>query len=77
MRELVEREAQAVEEADGLFDRLRRLGEEPRHLGAPFKCRSALAWVSRPAASSVDALADAGDDVGERCAARGHASAHR
>ena len=34
MGEFVEAEGEAVEKADRLFDGLRRLGEEPRHLRA-------------------------------------------
>ena len=66
MGEFVEAEGEAVEKADRLFDGLRRLGEEPRHLRRGFEVTLGVGLGQAPRRLERRSLADAGDDVGER-----------
>ena len=66
VREFVEREGQAVEKARALFDRLRRLGKQPRHFGRALEMALGIGLRQPPRAFQRHALADAGQHVGER-----------
>ena len=66
MGQFVEAELKAVEEADRLRDRRRRLGEEPRHLAWAFKMPLGVGLREAPRGLERRFLADAGEDVGER-----------
>ena len=66
MREFVEAEGEAVEEADRLLDRLRRLGEQARHLARRFQMPLGVGLRQSSRGLERHALANAGDDVGER-----------
>jgi hypothetical protein len=64
--ELVEAEGDPVEEADRLFHRVGRLGEQARHLFRPFEMALGVGLGQKPGRRERRLLADAGDDVGER-----------
>ena len=66
MRQVVEAEGEALEEADRFFDRLGRLGEEARHLARAFQMPLGVGLRQLSGGFERHALADAGDDVGER-----------
>ena len=64
--QLVEREGEAVEEAQRLGHGLGRFGEQPRHLGAGLEVALGIGGEARPGRVERRALADAGQHVGER-----------
>ncbi len=66
MLEFVEAELEAVEEADGFGDRLRRLGEQPRHFAWGFEMTLGVGLGEKTRGLERGPLADAGEDVGER-----------
>ncbi len=66
MRELVEAEGKAVEEADRLLDRLRRLGEQARHFVSGFEMPLGVGLGQPPRRLQRRLLANAGENVGER-----------
>ena len=66
VRELVEAEGKAVEEADRLFDRLRRLGEQARHFLSGFEMPLGVGLGQPPRRLQRRFLADAGQHIGER-----------
>ncbi len=66
VRQLVEAEGEAVEEADRLLDRLRGLGEQPRHFARAFQMALGVGLSQAAGGLERRLLADAGDDVGER-----------
>ena len=66
MRQFVEAERKAVEKANRLRDRLRRLGEEPRHFIRGLEMPLGVGLGQAPRDLERRAFADAGEDVGER-----------
>ena len=66
MLEFVKAEGEAVEEADGLGEGLRRLGEQPRHFAWSFEMALGIGLREAPRGLERGFLADAGEDVGER-----------
>ena len=66
MRQVVEAEGEALEEADRFFDRLGRLGVEARHLARAFQMPLGVGLRQLAGGFERHARADAGDDVGER-----------
>ena len=66
MGQLVEAEGEAVEEADRLLDRRRRLGEQPRHFARGFQMALGIGLGQAAGGFERRLLADAGEDVGER-----------
>ena len=66
MLEFVKAEGEAVEEADGLGDGLRRFGEQPRHFARGFEMTLGVGLGEAPGGLERGFLADASDDVGER-----------
>ena len=66
MRQFIEAELEAVEEAHRLRDRLRRLGEEPRHFVRGLEMPLGVGLGQAPRGLERRAFADAGEDVGER-----------
>ena len=65
MPEFVKAEGETVEEADGLGDGLRRLGEQPRHFAWSFEMALGVGLREAPGGLERGFLADAGEDVGE------------
>ena len=65
MLQFVKAEREAVEEADRLGDRVRRLGEQPRHFAWGFEMALGVGLREAPRGLERGFLADAGEDVGE------------
>ena len=70
MRQFVETEREAVEEADGLGEGLGRLGEQPRHFVRGFEMALGVGLRKEACGLERGFLADAGEDVGERAPLR-------
>ena len=66
MLEFVEAEGEAVEEADRLGDRIRRIGEQPRHFVRGFEMALGIGLREKARGLERGCLADAGEHVGER-----------
>ena len=66
MRQFVETEPEAVEEAEGLGEGLRRLGEQPRHFARGFEMALGVGLGEKARGLERGFLADAGEHVGER-----------
>ncbi len=66
MRQFVEAEPEAVEEADRLGDRIRRIGEQPRHFARGFEMALGIGLGEEARGLERGCLADAGEHVGER-----------
>ncbi len=66
MRQFIEAEGKAVEEAHRLRDRLRRLGEEAGHFARGLEMPLGVGLRQAPRGLERRPFADAGDDVGER-----------
>ena len=66
MRQVVEAEGEALQDADRFFNRLGRLGEQARHLARAFQMPLGVGLRQLAGGFERHARADAGDDVGER-----------
>ena len=66
VRQLIEAEGEAVEEAHRLLDRLGRLDEEPRHLASGLQMTLGVGLGQAAGGLERRLLADADDDIGER-----------
>ncbi len=73
MGEFVEAEGEAVEKADRLLDRLRRLGEQARHFVGGFEMALGIGLGQAPGRLQRRLLADAGREHRRADAARAHA----
>ncbi len=60
MGQFVEAEGEAVEEADRLLDRRRRLGEQPRHLAGRFQAALGVGLDEAPSGFERHPFTDAG-----------------
>ncbi len=70
MGQFVEAELEAVEEADRLGDRIRRIGEEPRHFAWSFEMALGVGLGRAPRGLERGFLADTGKHIGERAPLR-------
>src|SRR5947209_180352 len=68
MLKLIERELDPSQKADRLVERLRHILKEPRHFGSVLEMALGIGFEQKAGSVEGDALADAGDDIGERAA---------